>query len=101
MNDIILPEPEDYRAKIEQAIRETRQAIREAVGYIERQEDGPLTMRHALRDIDQSVSAIEAETLYLTGTLDRIQAAATKLLEQRDEAIRQRDLLIAWLGLAK
>jgi hypothetical protein len=36
---------------------------------------------------------------YLTGALDRLEAIATKLLEQRDEALRQRDLLIAVSGL--
>jgi hypothetical protein len=98
MNDIILPQ-EDYRTTIEQIIRETRQAIQEATGYIERQEDGPLTMRHALKDIDKSVTAIECEVWYLSGALDRLQAIAAKLLEQRDEALRQRDLLIAISGL--
>lgn len=95
MNDIILPQEEDYRSTIEQAIRETRQAIREALGYIERQEDGPLTMRYALKDIDKSVTAIEGEVWYLSGALDRFQTIAAKLLHQRDEALRQRDLLIA------
>jgi hypothetical protein len=99
MNDIVLPQEEDYRSTIEQAIRETRQAIREALGYIQRQEDGPLTMRCALKDIDQSVTAIECEVWYLSGALDRFQAIVAKLLEQRDEALRQRDLLIAVSGL--
>lgn len=99
MNDIVLPQEEDYRTTIEQAIRETRHAIKEALGYIERQEDGPLTMRYALKDIDKSVTAIEGEVWYLSGALDRLQAIAAKLLEQRDEALRQRDLLIAVSGL--
>ena len=94
-----LPEDEDFRVVIEQTIRDTRQAIQEALGYIERQEDGPVTMRHALKDIDQSVTAIECEVWYLSSALDRLQAIAAKLLEQRDEALRQRDLLIAVSGL--
>lgn len=99
MNDIILPQEEDYRSTIEQAIRETRQAIQKALGYIERQEDGPLTMRHALKDIDKSVTAIEGEVSYLTGELQRLRIIASTLLKQRDEALRQRDLLIAISGL--
>jgi hypothetical protein len=99
MNDLVLPQEEIYRSTIEQTIRETRQAIREALGYIERQEDGPLTMRHALKDIDQSVTAIEYEVWYLSGALDRLQSIAAKLRDQRDEALRQRDLLIAISGL--
>jgi hypothetical protein len=66
MSDIILPQEEDYCVEIRVAIRETRQAIREALGYIERQEDGPLTMRYALKDIDTNVTAIEYEVGYLT-----------------------------------
>jgi hypothetical protein len=99
MNDIILPQEEDYRAEIRVVIRETQQAIREALGYIERQEDGPLTMRHALKDIDQNVTAIECEVSYLTGELQRLRLIASTLLKQRDEAVRQRDLLIALCGL--
>jgi len=99
MNDIILPQEEDYRAEIRIAIRDTRQAIKEALGYIERQEDGPLTMRHALKDIDKNVTAIEGEVGYLTGELQRLRLIASTLLKQRDEALRQRDLLIAISGL--
>ena len=94
-----LPEDEEFQVVINHAIRDTRQAIQEALGYIERQEDGPITMRHALKDIDTSVTAIECEVWYLSGALDRLQALAAKLLEQRDEALRQRDLLIAVTGL--
>ncbi len=89
----------DYRADIERAVRETRQAIREALGYIERQEDGPFTMRCALQEIDNRLGAIETEVSCLVGTTDRLRAIALKLMEQRDEALRQRDLLIAVSGL--
>ncbi len=89
----------DYRADIEKAVRETRSAIQEALGYIERQEDGPFTMRCALQQIDSRLSAIETEVSCLVGTADRLQAFALKLMEQRDEALRQRDLLIAVSGL--
>jgi septal ring factor EnvC (AmiA/AmiB activator) len=99
MNDLILPQEEDYRVVIDQRIDETRHAIKQALGYIKRQEDGPLTMRHALKRIDKTVNAIEDEVRYLTGALDRLEGIAAKLLEQRDEALRQRDLLIAVSGL--
>jgi hypothetical protein len=59
MNDIILPQEEDYRVVIDQRIDETRQAIKQALGYIKRQEDGPLTMRHALKKIGKTVDVIE------------------------------------------
>jgi hypothetical protein len=89
----------NYRSDIEKAVRETRSAIQEALGYIDRQEDGPFTMRCALQEIDNRLSAIETEVCCLVGTTDRLQAIAMKLMEQRDEALRQRDLLIAVSGL--
>ena len=95
MNDIVLPQDEDYRAEIKAAILETRQAITEALGYIERQEDGPLTMRYVLKDIGERVNTIEYEVSYLTDELQRLKAIASTLLKQRDEALRQRDVLIA------
>ena len=101
MNDDILPEPEDYRAEIDRMLLETRQTIQVALGYIEQQEDGPLTMRFALGDIDKSVSAIESEVWYLSSALDRLQALAAKLMDQRNEAVRQRDLLIGFFGSRK
>jgi hypothetical protein len=92
-DDRDIPADEDYRVVLEQCIHEAYAAIREANGYIDRQEDGPFTMRMALRDIEKRVSAIQAEMWYLTGALDRYQAITAIVIEQRDEAIRQRDLL--------
>ena len=89
----------DHRADVETAIRETRQAIQDSLGYIDRQEDGPFTMRIALKEIDDRLNAIETEVSCLVGSIDRFHAIALKLMEQRNEALRQRDLLIAVLGL--
>src|SRR5215472_2834711 len=97
MNDFPLPEPEDYRSAIANAIRQTRQLVKEALGYIKRQEDGPVTMRYALRDINKAVDDIQFEASYLTDELDRWRALATKAMEQRDEAVRQRDILLSYL----
>jgi len=97
-HDVVLPEAEDYRAEIERMIRETQYVVDEMIGYIERQEDGPLTMRCALREMEQKISAIKIEAQYMAGSLNKLQTIAGKLMEQRDEAIRQRDLLmlVAW-----
>lgn len=54
------PSEPDYRAEIELAVHEARKAIAEALGYIEQQEDGPLTMRCALKDIDKQVDVLES-----------------------------------------
>ena len=76
-----LPEPEDYRATIAQAVGETRHLIQEALGYIKRQEDGPLTMDAALQAIDQAVTDIQLEVSYLSGALERYRAVNAKALE--------------------
>lgn len=73
-----------YRLEIEQAFHETRTAIDEALAYIERQEDGPVTMRGALREISARLDAVETEVCYLTGTLDWLQGIALELQTQRD-----------------
>jgi hypothetical protein len=98
MNDLQLPEPEDYRSAIAQAIREARHAIQEVLGYIKRQEDGPVTMTYALRDIDKTVDDIQFEASYLAGESERWRVIAAKALEQRDEALRQRDILLGYLS---
>jgi len=84
----------EYRAEIEQAIRDTRAAIEEALGYIERQEDGPSTMRSAIKDIDALVDAIETDVSCLVITVDELRALTATLRQQRNEAVHQRDVLI-------
>ena len=91
MTKLTPPQPEDYRAVIAQAIREARLAIRQALGYIRRQEDGPVTMHHALKRIDKRVTDIELEVAYLSKENERLQTIAKEACEQRDEAMRQRD----------
>jgi len=51
-------------------------------------------MHFALRTIEKRLSAVECESWYVTSQLNRLHTIITKLLEQRDEAIRQRDLLM-------
>ncbi|MEP7284853.1 MAG: hypothetical protein ABI947_03690 [Chloroflexota bacterium] len=82
-------------AYIKQAIQETHAAVEEALGFIERQEDGPFTMTIALKDIDSQVDAIETQAICLLGAVESLHSIAARLLEQRDEAIRQRNLLVA------
>jgi hypothetical protein len=97
MIDLQLPEPEDYRSAIMQVIHETRHAIKQALGYIKRQEDGPVTMTYALKKIDKVVTDLQVEASYMSGEADRWRDIAAKALEQRDEALRQRDILLGYL----
>ncbi|MEP7287021.1 MAG: hypothetical protein ABI947_14795 [Chloroflexota bacterium] len=100
----LVPVPEsesELYAHIQQAIEETHAAVEEALGFIERQEDGPFTMTVALKDIDLQVDAIATEAACLMGTVESLQAVAAKLRDQRDEAIHQRDLLLALIHRKK
>ncbi|MEP7288097.1 MAG: hypothetical protein ABI947_20270 [Chloroflexota bacterium] len=94
-----MPPERNHRANIDQAIKATRAVIEEAVGYIERQEDGPLTMRFALRDIEQKVDLLETEACCALVTLDEMNEIALTLREQRDEAIRQYEVILSLFGL--
>jgi hypothetical protein len=93
MSDL-LPDSE----QIEKVLNETREAIQAALTLIDNQEDGPITMRAALKDIYSRVDDIETEFAYLSSTTNYLNAIALKLLEQRDEAVRQRDMLLALLN---
>ena len=92
------PEP---LIEINTVLEQVRAAIEEALGYIERQEDGPLTMRLALKAIRQQVDALEDEVYGLHYTAASLNRIAIRLREQRDEALRQRDLLVAVTGLTE
>ena len=101
MTTLQLPEPDDYRSTIANAIRETRQLITETLGYIAQQEDGPVTMHHALTSIGHAVTDIQLEASYLSAETERWRMIAAKALEQRDEALRQRDTLLGLLSGVK
>jgi hypothetical protein len=87
--------------QIDTTLHQVRAAIAEAIGYIERQEDGPLTMRLALKAIRQQVDTLEDEVYGLHYTAISLTRIAVRLREQRDEALRQRDLLVAVSGLTE
>ncbi|MEP7287290.1 MAG: hypothetical protein ABI947_16160 [Chloroflexota bacterium] len=91
--------PQGYspRAEIDQALNATRAVIEEAIGYIERQEDGPLTMRFALRDIEDQVNALETEAIYAHRRTKQDCAAFTASARRRDPAI-QVDHWAIWLA---
>jgi chromosome segregation ATPase len=78
-------------AQIDTTLHQVRTAIAEAIGYIERQEDGSLTMRLALKAIRQQVDALEDKVYGLHYTAISLTRIAVRLREQRDEALRQRD----------
>ena len=100
----LVPVPEsesELYARIKLTIQETHAAVEEALGFIERQEDGPFTMTVALKDIDSQVDAIATEVSCLMGSVEVLHTVAAKLRDQRDEALRQRDLLLALIHTKK
>lgn len=84
-----------FQAQAERAIEDARAAIAEGLRLIEDQEDGPFTMRCQIKEIDERVDDIERRVFSLGMVMERWEEIATRLEQQRDEAIRQRDLLIA------
>lgn len=88
--------PNDHlEAQAAQALEAARAAIVEGLRLIEDQEDGPFTMRCQIKAIDERVDDIERQVSRLTCALEGWSKVATRLESQRDEALRQRDLLIA------
>jgi hypothetical protein len=75
---------------IEDVIRETRIAIQYAFRLIDQQEDGPMTMRAALKVIDQCVDLIDSEAWYLQHATDRSTTMTQVIRDQRDELLVQR-----------
>jgi len=87
----------DYRVEIAMALCDTREAIRKALGHIERQEDGPLTMQRSIKDIESHILILESALNELRGSLEVAQRMAARVRQQRDEALRM--LIWAKYGL--
>jgi hypothetical protein len=81
------------QAAIYEVIQEAHEAIQAALTLIDNQEDGPVTMRAVLKLIDARLNEVETEAWYLINTADRVNGLSGRLREQRDEVLRQRDLL--------
>ena len=88
----------DHRPENERLVRETRDLIQTALEYIDNQEDGPFTMRCALRDIDEAISNLETQLAMEAGSIERLQSIAQKLKKQRDKAMHQCELVEELLG---
>ena len=83
----------DFRGHIQKLLDETYKALDEAVGYIKRQEDGPLTMRYALAKVRRKLAAVEVEINTLTATNDSNELANEELTRQRNDALYQLTVL--------
>jgi septal ring factor EnvC (AmiA/AmiB activator) len=84
-----------FKEQAELAIEDARAAIAESLRLIADQEDRPNTMRCQIKEIDERVDDIERRVSALGMVMDRWEEIATRLEQQRDEALRQRDLLMA------
>jgi hypothetical protein len=83
-----------YYPQMEALIEKAYAAIQEAITLIDNQEDGPFTMRCALKVIEECVTLIESEGVYLQARAEDMNAIALKMRDQRDEALNQRDMLV-------
>ena len=79
----------DFRGYIQKLLDETYKALDEAVGYIKRQEDGPITMRYALEKIRRRLAAVEVEINALTSTNEANEVLMEELTQQRNDAVYQ------------
>jgi hypothetical protein len=96
MNKIKLRE---YKVSIEAAMRETRQAINDAIELINNHEDGPATMRSALNEIEQYLSNVETEVSCMEHSYQDVLALMARVNGQRDEALKQRNIALRQLKI--
>src|SRR4051812_8476343 len=89
----------EYKTNIAAALRETTQAIKEAIELINNHEDGPATMRAALREIEAFVSNVETEISCMEYGYEDIVVMMARVSQQRDEAFRQRDIMARQLRI--
>src|SRR5689334_4097915 len=66
-------------------------AIEAAHDLIVQHVDGPVSMRRALRDIEEHVGTVETECAVLNSLVQDLITLAIQLRSQRDEALTQRD----------
>src|SRR5687767_5466689 len=78
-----------YTAQIETALGEAYAAVEQANSYIRNHEDGPLTMRAVLRSIKDRLIDVESESRCMRQDYKSLIAMLVRVIEQRDEAIRQ------------
>ena len=90
---------DDQPEGLDWIIDEAHRLVARAIGYIRRQEDGPMTMRHALEEINEAVAAIRWEGNHLTAKVKELERLVAEASTQRDDALQQRDFLLKVLKL--
>ena len=83
----------DPRAYLQKLIDETNKAILQAQGYIKRQEDGPVTMYHALKKIARRLAAVEVEVAIILSTLEGYEDLVAIMTQQRNDAVYHQTVL--------
>jgi hypothetical protein len=97
------PAPPDRRKELERAIRETRFAIDAALKLISTQPgDQPdESLLVAVRAIETQLDTLEMLAQMLNADNEELKMAAGKLRAQRDEAIKARSQVLAYLRQRK
>jgi hypothetical protein len=97
------PAPPDRRKELERAIRETRLAIDAALKLISAQsgDQSDATLAAAIRAIDTQLDTLETLAQMLSADNEELKMAAGKLRAQRDDAIKARSQVLAYLRQRK
>jgi hypothetical protein len=93
------PTPPDRRKELERAIRETRLAIDAALKLISTQpgDQSAESLAAAVRCIDTQLDTLETLAQMLSADNEELKMAAGKLRAQRDDAIKARSHVLAYL----
>ena len=101
------PTPPDRTKQLEQTIQATRTAVESTLKLLSAQADETLIMplitslTSALRHIDAQVNDLETQSHYLNADNEELKMVAGKLRKQRDEAIKARNQVLAYLRQRK
>ena len=101
------PTPPDRTKQLEQTIQATRASVEAALKLLSTQTDEPLTtllitsLTSAMRQIDTQVNDLETLSHYVSADNEELKMVAGKLRKQRDEAIKARNQVLAYLRQRK
>jgi uncharacterized protein YqeY len=91
--------PPDYKKLLDEAVQRVRTEIESGFVLIQDQSENP--MLAVLRRIEAEVQDVETRAHQMHANADEIKAAVGKLRKQRDEAIKARNQVLAYLRAQK
>jgi hypothetical protein len=101
------PAPPDRIKQLEQTIRKSRDVIEATLKLLNAQPDETPTasliaaLTSAMRQMDAQVDDLETQSHYMNADNEELRMVAGKLRKQRDEAIKARNQVLAYLRQRK